>query len=205
MHADIIGDLSFGEPFGSLQNEQTHVFVANLFFSVSMLPWVQLALYYGLFSVLALFAPKEIVEGRKATIAIAKDKVERRLRKTEDREDFLSYILKHNKEKELSHEEIHTNAEALLFGGSETTASLLSGLTYNLLRNQSVYEKLVKEIRGAFVEEVDINAKRVGQLKYLGAVLEESLRLYPPAPGTIARVVPEEGASIDVQLVPGGV
>lgn len=38
--------------------------------------------------------------------------------------------------------------------------------------------------------------QRVGQLTYLNAALEESLRVYPPVPAIIPRVVPKEGALI---------
>ena len=37
------------------------------------------------------------------------------------------------------------------------------------------------------------------------AVLDEALRLYPPAPGNFHRVVPEEGAVVCGKFVPGGV
>jgi cytochrome P450 len=64
--------------------------------------------------------------------------------------------------------------------GSETTASLLSGVVYYLLKNPSVLEKLVKEIRSAFPTEDAINIANVSSLKYELAVLQEGLRIFPP-------------------------
>lgn len=64
--------------------------------------------------------------------------------------------------------------------GSETTASLLSGVIYYLLKNPSVLEKLVKEIRSAFPTEEAITIASVSSLKYESAVLQEGLRIFPP-------------------------
>lgn len=64
--------------------------------------------------------------------------------------------------------------------GSETTASLLSGVIYYLLKNPSVLEKLVKEIRSAFPTEDTITIASVSSLKYEFAVLQEGLRIFPP-------------------------
>lgn len=45
---------------------------------------------------------------------------------------------------------------------------------------------------------------KVNSLPYLLAVLEESLRIYPPVPVALNRVVPPDGASICGRWVPGG-
>ena len=60
----------------------------------------------------------------------------------------MSFVLKNQgTEKELTFAEIVPNAMSLVLAGSETTATLLSGLTYLLCTNPQVMEKTVKEIR----------------------------------------------------------
>lgn len=41
--------------------------------------------------------------------------------------------------------------------------------------------------------------------KYLNAVLDEGLRIYPVVPGSMPRIVPQDGAIISGQFVPGNV
>jgi cytochrome P450 len=45
----------------------------------------------------------------------------------------------------------------------------------------------------------------IATLPYLNAVLEESLRIYPPIPAMLPRLVPEKGAMINGEYVPAEV
>lgn len=87
----------------------------------------------------------------------------------------------------LEHEMI-ANSPLLVLAGSETTATALSGFFFYLVRNPEVYRTLVDEIRGAFQSEEDISMRTCTPLEYLGATLEETLRMYPPAALTPPRV-----------------
>jgi cytochrome P450 len=104
----------------------------------------------------------------------------------------------------LSFEEMVAQGRILLIAGSETTATLLSGMLYFLLKNPSILARLVDEIRTAFSSENEIGIQSVSQLSYLHGVLEESLRMYPPVPNALPRVAPPEGAVVCGRFVPGG-
>ena len=97
------------------------------------------------------------------------------------------------------------NAELLIIGGSETTATLLSGVTYYILRNPDVLNRLVEEVRTTFGSEDDINLVSVGQLTYMLAVLNEGLRIHPPVANGLPRQVPYGGAKILDQYIPANV
>lgn len=97
---------------------------------------------------------------------------------------------------------IQANSSFLVIAGSETTATLLSGVTYLLLTNPRVMEKLVAEIRGAFKSEDEINFTSVSNLPYLLACLDEAMRIYPPGAVAFPRVVPEGGANIAGNYIP---
>jgi len=64
--------------------------------------------------------------------------------------------------------------------------------------------RLVEEVRTTFKEEDEINMIRVQGLSYLNAVLEETLRMYPPVPSSLARKAPANGAEVLGQYVPPG-
>ena len=68
-----------------------------------------------------------------------------------------------------------------------------------------MYDGLKGEIRSAFIKYEDIRATEASRLKYLRAVIQEGLRIYPPLPLGLPRVVPEGGDTVDGHLLPAGV
>lgn len=120
----------------------------------------------------------------------------------------MHYLLKQSHETVgadgLTFEEMVSQANLLLIAGSETTASLLSGMLYHLLMNPDALARLIEEVRSSFPEEPDISIQSVSYLPYLQAVIEESLRVYPPVPNALPRSTPQPGEVICGKFVPGG-
>jgi cytochrome P450 len=65
--------------------------------------------------------------------------------------------------------------------------------------------KLVGEIRSTFFTAEEITFSKIAKLAYLSAVIEESLRMYPPFATSLARVVPPGGASVAGDWIPENV
>ena len=122
-----------------------------------------------------------------------------------DREDFMSYVLRHNDDKSMSSDEMGENANILIIAGSETTATLLSGTTFWLLKTPQAYKRLCNEIRTIFQSADDITATKLGECKYLSAVWSEGLRMYPPVPSGLGRHTPAGGDFVDGYWLPEGV
>ncbi|GFF77557.1 benzoate 4-monooxygenase cytochrome P450 [Aspergillus lentulus] len=88
----------------------------------------------------------------------------------------------------LSQEELEENANVLILAGSETTATVLSGVTYWLLRTPDALDKVMREVRAAFASEKDITFNQItAKLPYKLACLNEAFRLYPPVLGGLQR------------------
>jgi cytochrome P450 len=98
---------------------------------------------------------------------------------------------------------LRETAGVLLVAGSDTTASVLAAVTYYLSTNPIILAKLTEEIRCAFTKESEITAVSVNSLEYMLAVLNETLRIYPPAPGNTTRITAPEGATIAGNRIPG--
>lgn len=181
---DIIGDLAFGEPFGCLQDSEYHPWVSLIFGHIKTAAYSNAVLRIpGAAKLLQYITPKRLLEQRKSHFELTKAKVMKRLQRKMDRPDFLGYILRaNNTEKGMSVPEIIVNSGDFIIAGSETTATLLAGCTYYLLTNPEKMAKLVAEIRGAFTSDSEITITRVHNLPYLVAVLNETLRMYPPVP-----------------------
>lgn len=97
------------------------------------------------------------------------------------------------------------NASVLIVAGSETTATVLSGVTYLLLTNPDKLAKLEEELRKAFDRDDDITLAKASHLDYMLACLEEAMRLYPPVPIGLPRIVPKGGRIVGGVYVPEGV
>lgn len=205
---DIIGDLAFGESFGCLDASEYHFWVAVIFSHFRTAVWANfLRRIPGGLWLMKLLVPRAVQRDKTTQNQLTEAMVQSRIAKgSGDRPDFLSNVLKHQgTEKGMTVEELVSNSHVLILAGSETTATLLSGVTYYILTVPGVLDKLKAEVRGAFSSEDEITWSAVNQLKYTLAVLNEALRMYPPVPFGFPRVVEGEGAFICGRWVPGGV
>ncbi|KAL2132356.1 hypothetical protein VTI74DRAFT_3927 [Chaetomium olivicolor] len=200
---DVIGDLAFGESFGCLDNSDYHPWVKAIF-AVARAGTVfqTLAQYPMLIKALLAVIPSRFLEEREKHMQMTIAKLKRRMEAGKDRPDLVEGLLKRADEWGLTLEKLQANSAILIIGGSETTATLLSGVTYLLLTNPEAMKKLTAEIRGAFKSEDEIDFASVSTLPYLLACLNEALRMYPPVPIGLPRVVPKGGANIAGNYVP---
>ncbi|KAE9568889.1 hypothetical protein CGMCC3_g14941 [Colletotrichum fructicola] len=97
-----------------------------------------------------------------------------------------------------------SNSFLLMLGGSETSATALSAVTFFVTSHTKVMERLTNEILSAFSREEDIDVHSVQKLPYLLAVLDETLRLNPPLPHSSPRVVRKGGDEFCGYYVPEG-
>ncbi|GFF58286.1 probable sterigmatocystin biosynthesis P450 monooxygenase stcF [Aspergillus lentulus] len=190
---DIIGDLAFGEPFYGLESTQYHHWVATIFESVKLFPFVKMKdTYPTVFNLVSLFVPKRLLEAQKEQIAHAREAVKKRLHNSSayNRGDFMDSMSRNRgKDDGLTEEEMVANANILIIAGSETTATLLAGTIYFLLRNPDTLAKVVTEVRTTMKTETDITCNSAGaKLPYMLACIQESFRLYPPVPTGLQRM-----------------
>ena len=71
------------------------------------------------------------------------------------------------------------------------------------MKHPDVYIRFKKEIRDRFTQYTDITSNAVGSLPYFHAVINETMRLYPPVPFGPPRISP--GAHVDGRFIPKGV
>ncbi|KAH7061556.1 cytochrome P450 [Macrophomina phaseolina] len=204
---DIMGDLTFGEPLGLLTDGKYSTWVASVFGSIQLVIVSRILRWYpwlnGTFQALL---PRSIKEKRQRTVSHTVDCLDKRLARGEtDRPDIWTCVMKHKEEDRLTYPEMQSSASTFMIAGTETTATLLSGLTFLLLKHPDVLEKLVREVRNTFSTADDIDISSLARLEYLNACIEEALRIYPPAPIGFPRVVPKHGAFVGGQPVPAGI
>ncbi|KAH8701913.1 hypothetical protein BGW36DRAFT_424209 [Talaromyces proteolyticus] len=100
--------------------------------------------YSALFSTKALRAQTNSLTHREITRGM----VEKRLKQSLTWPDFLSYL--QTSKQDLTDDEIVINAQALIFAGSHTLKTTLTGDSFHLLHNQESLARVTTEIRAAF-------------------------------------------------------
>jgi cytochrome P450 family 110 len=107
------------------------------------------------------------------TRAIVLDEILERRRDAIERNDLVGLLMaaKHDDGSALTDEEIRDEILTMVTAGHETTAMALAWLCYAVFTRPDVLDKLVAELAGARIDDVD-------NLPYLDAVVRESLRFY---------------------------
>ncbi|OAR03136.1 hypothetical protein LLEC1_06591 [Akanthomyces lecanii] len=207
---DIIGELAYSDSFHSLESNGYHPWVLSIFTMIkSSALRTFLYNYRFLFHVVqSLPAPISPVVAFTKIRSFAAEKAVDRLkeldkpRQNEGHRDFMSYMLRDTRDgsRGMSDVEIVSTTPTVIIAGSETTATTLSGLAFNLKNNPEAHQTLLDEIRGTFASEQEISMKSAANLQYLQACIHETLRIYPPVAETPARRSP--GAQINGEYVP---
>ncbi|KAI8236888.1 hypothetical protein K4K54_001689 [Colletotrichum sp. SAR 10_86] len=202
---DIVGDLTFGESLGGLDNNELHYVVTHVLLFIERAK--------KLFELNSLLGPlrwivmpiiaRDAEKGFRDMFTYTRSAVQRRIDIDGelDRRDFMQGLLRGKDEKLISSmEEIITNANTIFVAGSDTTATLMTAATFYLLSTPEAYKRAVTEVRSAFQSAAEINfTNATARLPYLLAVLNETFRLYPPVPSVNERMVPDTGERIYVE------
>ncbi|KAH6667974.1 cytochrome P450 [Halenospora varia] len=198
---DIMADLAFGESLGLLEND-TYTPWMDAMFGASKTEAILdiVSVYPNLRKLLAFFTPESCKKQEEEHYAATAKIIKKRYEKGRDEPDIWNMVLNKG-ENVLSLNEMHNNASAFMMGGTDTTATLLSGLTYLLLVNPEKLAKVVAEVR-ELDDEGKLNLAILPGLPYLNACFEEALRVYPPAPEGFPRVIPQGGNIVAGEYIP---
>ncbi|KAI4596579.1 hypothetical protein KJ359_005335 [Pestalotiopsis sp. 9143b] len=72
-----------------------------------------------------------------------------------------------------------------------------------LSQNPKALQALQKEVDDLYASTDNIDAMTLSKLRYMDAVINETLRLHPPVPSGLQRMTPPEGLQIDQTFIPG--
>ncbi|RYN45628.1 hypothetical protein AA0119_g11840 [Alternaria tenuissima] len=206
---DIIGSLAFGESFGGISSGSEHFWVSII---VKSLRLGALADTFKRFPWLGYFAQtafsgllKQLINDTRKHEQYAMDLIRRRIEQSSTRKDFLTKMLQGRDNDGISDVQLAAHASDFVIAGSETTATALACITYHLLKFPEIGLRLQTEIREAFNSYQEINGTSTTSLPYLNAVILEGMRVYPPLPFPLPRVVPQGGDVVDGHFIPEGV
>lgn len=101
----------------------------------------------------------------------------------------------------LTDSELRDEAMTFLLAGHETTANALTWTWYLLSKNPAIREEVEREVDSVMTGDVS-TSDEVEELEYTRAVIEEAMRLYPPAWLIERECVADD--EIDGHLIPAG-
>ncbi|KAF2665384.1 cytochrome P450 ClCP1 [Microthyrium microscopicum] len=200
---DVIGALTFGESFGCLENQKLHPWVKAIFDAAKNIAMTAAIRQVGLGGLIKYLVPKKAQQGRVLHQKFSEDKVRARMALGTDQGDFLDSVLEKNgKDTGMTFDELASTSSLLVLAGSETTATLLSGVCYQLCTHPDTLQKAVNEVRSTFESADEIDLYSSARLSYLIACLNETMRIYPPVPNQPPREAPPGGGVIDGRSIP---
>lgn len=76
----------------------------------------------------------------------------------------------------------------MFLAGSETSAAVVEWAMSEMVKNPRTLKKAQEEVRKVFDDTGYMDEERFGELKYVGLVIKETLRLHAPLPFLVPRV-----------------
>ncbi|KAK7937712.1 cytochrome P450 [Apiospora aurea] len=201
---DILGKLAFSQDFGCLAASEYHPWVKLISSLANESAQIAVFMHLGLkWFVNWVSRQPSILKARAEHIKHVKEKLEARVA-LGSQPDIMEGWLKEKEKWNLTEDQWLLNTSQLIVAGSETTATLLCGVTYLLLTNPAALAKATEEVRTTFKSDKDITLLSVMNLPYLLACLNEALRRYPSIVGGLPRQTPEGGSTIAGKYVAEG-
>lgn len=210
---DIISDLTWGESPGALRTfgdqDWYHRFFLHAQFSTVR---NCLARFWPLDQVLQYIFLRITAKQRQANTALTNERIDRRLAAGHGRSDFMTPLVGKISDGvaskgTITRAEVLTNGLAVVIANSQLSTIAVTSAVYFLLRQQQQpsthFQRLAEEVRSRFETQEDITVAATASLPYLNAVISETLRLHHPTPGSMPRITPQDGITVDGRFVPG--
>ncbi|KAH8200594.1 hypothetical protein TruAng_005246 [Truncatella angustata] len=206
---DVIGEVSFGDAFGFLNQDQDlyryheiHDESLPIMNIMGTMPWLARVLYRWPFRLLLPKEEDQVGFGR--LMKFAKALIDKRLCPgAMPQRDMMQAFINNG----MSRSELIQQVFVQILAGSVSSATAMCMTLLCLITTPTSYSNLRKEIDEAIHSDklsspvAEFEAKK---LPYLQAVIREGLRMYPPVTGLGSKEVPKGGDFINHQYVPEG-
>ncbi|KAF7959267.1 hypothetical protein EAE96_002781 [Botrytis aclada] len=205
MSTDVVGHHCFGESFKALEKEQSSQYITDLQHAGQVAfiraEFPNLVRIGGLFKFSFLETPNERILGY-GSVAVQNARSNIDSGASNIFQKVLAEGKTENGEGLLTDQDIQKQAAGFIIAGTDTTALSLTYLVYNILKNPGLQKQLEDEVDKL---PENFESKDVEELELLNATIDEGLRLWAAAPGSLPRIVPKEGAQLDGYYVPGDI
>ncbi|KAI5683738.1 hypothetical protein M9H77_04966 [Catharanthus roseus] len=111
-------------------------------------------------------------------------------------DDLVDVLLNIQKSEDFEVPLSDNNLKAVLFdifsAGSDTSTTILEWAISETLKNSRILKRAQEETRNVYNEKGNVDESRINELKYIKAIINETLRLHPSAPLLLPRECNEQ-------------
>ncbi len=211
MSTDVISELTFGESFGTLAEEEDETNDKHILElgkdddAISLRAAFPSLVQFC--SVIALPFFNRSHQASQRLNQVANQSLDRQRHHwasdpSKAQPTLLSPLFKAHQSGALPFNEIRDEAQNYTAAGSDTVAVTLTFLTWSVCRNPKIQSQLVQELS---MLPPDFGELHLRNLPFLNQIINEALRLYPAAPGLLPRLVPEGGFDLGGHWVEAGI
>lgn len=138
-----------------------------------------------------------------ANVQAVSDRIESHHGARPKRDDYMTPVLTERPRDDLPPREyLSAHVTNIIYGHVETATVATAGV-YFLLMNPDAHRRLTQELRGRFQSLDQLTDQALQSVAWLGAVVDETIRLHTNVPYGLPRVSP--GTEIDGYHIPKGV
>ncbi|KXJ78558.1 hypothetical protein RP20_CCG004242 [Aedes albopictus] len=112
---------------------------------------------------------------------LMKEAIRHREASVTNRADYLDYLISLRNKKEISELDMAAHGVTFFIDGFETSSVAISFMLYEIAKNPEVQKRLRQELLKVTSENGTVSYDSLLELPYLEQVVNESLRLWPPA------------------------
>ncbi|PSR97613.1 cytochrome protein [Coniella lustricola] len=208
MATDVIGELTFGESFRMLELGKKNEYSLNLEQAAAVgakrtaFPLLARLASAGL-PIPGFGDSTRLIRNNEKFATESLQRYRKLVRENPDQpiNTLFKKVFKGEQQEELTLRELIDSAQVYIIAGSDTTALALTYLVWQVCCSPEIRDRLVQELQQVPDEYHDDDLQH---LAYLQQVIEETLRVYSPAPSALPRIVPQGGSTLAGQYLPGG-
>jgi cytochrome P450 family 628 len=201
---DIMGDLSFGTSFKSLETGKAHDYMANIHSAIRPFGIMSTNSWVGF--LLQSLVPRRLV---LAFQDYSRRTIEHRIKNPPEERDIVHHFLELEPEfadPETNTQTLTAETSLLIIAGSDTAASVLTFTMYYLATVPGLAKQLRQELEANNIrDDGSLSIPSLTHLVHLNALINEVLRLWPPVPSGLHRMPPRGGATVNGRYFPGGI
>ncbi|KAH7129184.1 cytochrome P450 [Dactylonectria macrodidyma] len=177
---DAIGDLAFNQSFHQLESGEEHQYVIDFNNAFTLIGLSLKDAYYGL----------------QRVFKYAQTRVDAFLSEEKPKPGTLmeAYLENGKPKPPYTPWYIALSGHGFIVAGSESTSITLTYVVWLLIKHLDIQRRLRLELKNV---PPDATGAHLASLPLLDAVIKETLRIYPPAPSAMPRVVPSRGAEME--------
>ncbi|KAF1830436.1 cytochrome P450 [Decorospora gaudefroyi] len=192
---DVISDLTFGKSFNGLTTKQRSPIVEE--FLKRQRPGGFLLLHIPILHIVRQLSMKTIKKWEHWYEAA----LEARKTMRTETSDIYTYLSKSDG----FMSNLVGEAELIMVAGADTNAITITNVCYLMCRHPEYQTKLYEELAELPTIDGIIDDQHLVGKPYLTGIINEALRLHPPAPSGVQRLTPPEGAVIAGRYIPGDI